>query len=88
MFVRDEAPNTDEVAQMEVKMRKYKKDEVRLPTLKGTIQQRQPDGSLVRLTFKGKVEEMVGSIEKVAEIVLEAEMHGNDGKSRIHLFLE
>jgi len=61
---------------------------MRRPILKGTIQQRQPDGSLVKLTFKGKVEEMVGSIEKVAEVMLEAEMHGNDGKSRIHLFLE
>lgn len=63
-------------------------DTKKMPTLTGTIQQRQPDGSLVKLTFKGKVEEMTGPIEKVAEVVLEAEMHGNDGMSRIHLFLQ
>ena len=58
------------------------------PSIKGTIQQRQPDGSLIGLTFKGKVTELDGPVEKVAEVVLEAELHGNDGKARIHLFLE
>lgn len=58
-----------------------------MPTLKGTIQQRQPDGSIVGLTFRCKAESMFGPIEKVAEVLLEAEQHGNDGKSRVHLFL-
>lgn len=57
-------------------------------SIKGTIQQRQPDGSLIGLSFHGTVDELNGEPEKVAEVVLEAEMHGNDGKSRIHLFLE
>jgi len=61
---------------------------IREPILRGRIQQRQPDGSLIGLEFRGKVEKMEGPIRKVAEVVLEAEMHGNDGKARIHLFLE
>ena len=59
-----------------------------LPVTKGTIQQRQPDGSLIGLTFKTEVQEMTGTIEQVAEVVLEAELHGNSGSARIHLFLE
>ena len=56
--------------------------------IKGSIYQRQPDGKLIGLEFRGEVQELRGSIEEVAEVVLEAERHGNDGKSRIHLFLE
>ena len=57
-------------------------------TIKGSIMQRQPDGSLVGVEFSGRVQKVQGAIEKVAEVILEAEMHGNDGKSRIHLFLQ
>ena len=58
------------------------------PTLKGSIMQRQPDGTFIGLEFYGGVVELKGSIEEAAKVVLEAEMHGNDGKSRVHLFLE
>jgi len=58
------------------------------PIIKGLIHQRQPDGTLIGLTFRGKVQRLDGPIEEVAKVVLEAEMHGNDGKARIHLFLE
>ena len=58
------------------------------PTIKGSIQQRQPDGSIIGIEFAGKIQTMLGPIEKVAEVVLEAEMHGNDGKSRIHLWMQ
>ena len=56
--------------------------------IKGTFYQRQPDGTLVGLEFHGVVDIMKGSIGDVAEVVLEGEMHGNDGKTRVHLFLQ
>ncbi len=60
----------------------------RMPIIKGTIQQRQPNGTLIGLEFEGKVQKMDGPIARVAEVVLEAERHGNIGAARIHLFLQ
>ena len=52
-----------------------------------TIQQRQIDGSTVIVRTEGKVVEQKGTDEEIADMLLEAEMHGNDGKARVHLFV-
>ncbi len=61
-------------------------------TISGVITQRQPDGTKVGIEFSGKVDVVHKTPEMtmgdVYDVVLEAEMHGNDGKSRMHLFLE
>lgn len=49
-----------------------------------TIQQRQADGSLVKAEFGG-LARVEGTEEQVAKMLLEAEQHGNAGKSRIHI---
>lgn len=49
------------------------------------IQQRQPDGSLVKVEFFGRATGIEGTRKQIAEMLLEAEMHGNAGKSRIHI---
>jgi len=50
-----------------------------------TIQQRQPDGSNVKVEFGGRATGIEGTKEQIAKMLLEAEMHGNSGKSRIHI---
>ena len=55
--------------------------------IRGRITQTQRDGAQVGLTFEGEIQ-LIGPIEEVAKVVLEAEMHGNAGMARIHLFLE
>lgn len=52
-----------------------------------TIQQRQPDGSLVRVEFGGLATNVQGTKDQIGEMLLEAERHGNDGKSRIHIMM-
>ena len=52
------------------------------------IQQRQPDSSLVIVEFSGQVANAEGSKEQIAHMLLEAEQHGNDGKSRIYISME
>lgn len=56
--------------------------------IKGSITQRQPNGSVVGIEFHGVVDKLMGSVEDAAKVVLEGEMHGNDGKTRMHLFLQ
>lgn len=57
-------------------------------TIKGSFIQRvEPDGSQVGIRFHGVVDDQMGSIDEVAKVVLEGEMHGNDGKTRMHIFL-
>lgn len=51
-----------------------------------SIMQRQPDGELVKVDIDGTMVSQVGTPEKIAEMLLEAEMRGNTGKSRIHMF--
>lgn len=36
----------------------------------------------------GEIKEQYGTDEELARMLLESEMHGNDGKSRIHIFVE
>jgi len=50
-----------------------------------TVQQRQTDGSNVKIEFGGRAIVTHGSKEQIAKMLLEAEMHGNSGKSRIHI---
>jgi len=58
------------------------------PTIiKGSFTQRRPDGTQVGIEFHGVVDTLIGSVEDVAAVVLEGEMHGNDGKTRVHIFL-
>jgi len=57
-------------------------------SIKGSIYQRLPNGSLVGIEFHGVVDKLVGTDEEVAAAILEAEMKGNTGDSRVHLFLE
>jgi len=49
------------------------------------IQQRQPDGSLVKVEFGGLATNVEGTKEQIAKMLLEAEMYGNVGKSRTHI---
>ena len=62
--------------------------------IKGSITQRQPNGDLIGIEFHGDVDVVYSPLpppydmKAVAEVVVEAEMNGNAGKSRIHLFLE
>jgi len=49
------------------------------------IQQRQPDGSLVKVEFDGRATNIEGTKEQIAKMLLEAEMHGNAGKSRVYI---
>ena len=64
--------------------------------IKGSIMQRQPDGSLIGIEFHGMADNVEGpkldsgevDMVKVGRVILEAERHGNAGKSKIHLFLE
>lgn len=58
------------------------------PIIKGSFTQCQPDGTLIGLEFHGVVDTLIGDIEDVAAVVLEGEMHGNDGKTRVHIFLQ
>ncbi len=66
------------------------------PSIQGTITQRQPNGDIIGIEFHGIVDKVHGpklnteriDMRKVGEVILEAEMHGNAGKSRIHLFLK
>ena len=58
------------------------------PVIKGSFTSRRPDGTLIGLEFHGVVDTMIGDIKEVAEVVLEGEMHGNDGKTRVHIFLQ
>ena len=57
-------------------------------TIKGSFTQRQPDGTQIGLEFHGVVDNLMGNIEDVAAVVLEGEIHGNDGKTRVHIFLQ
>jgi len=52
-----------------------------------TIQQSQPDGSLVKVEFGGLATNVQGTKDQIGEMLLEAERHGNDGKSRVHLVM-
>jgi len=56
-------------------------------TIKGSFTSRLPNGTSVGIEFEGVVTNMLGSPEQVAAVVLEGEMHGNDGKTRVHVFL-
>jgi len=58
------------------------------PIIKGSFIQRQPDGTQIGLEFHGVVDNLMGNIEDVAAVVLEGEIHGNDGKTRVHIFLQ
>lgn len=49
------------------------------------IQQRQSDGELVKVEFDGLAANVEGTKEQIAQMLLEAEMHGNAGKSRVHI---
>jgi len=49
------------------------------------IQQRQPDGSNVKVEFEGQATGIEGTKEQIAQMLLEAEMHGNAGKSRTYI---
>ena len=49
------------------------------------IQQRQPDGSLAKIEFGGRATGIEGTKEQILKMLLEAEMHGNAGKSRVHI---
>ncbi len=51
------------------------------------IQQRQPDGSNVKVEFSGQATGIEGTREQIAEMLVEAEMKGNTGKSRVHIFM-
>ena len=50
-----------------------------------TIQQRQPDGSNVKVEFGSLATGIEGTKEQIAQMLLEAEMYGNAGKSRVHI---
>ena len=50
-----------------------------------TIQQRQPDGEMVKVQFGGLATNVEGTSQQIADMLLEAERHGNDGKSRTHI---
>ncbi len=50
-----------------------------------TIQQRQLGGDQVKVKFSGTATDVEGTKEQIAKMLLEAEMHGNDGKSRIYI---
>lgn len=56
-------------------------------SIKGSIMQRTPEGLYVGIEFEGKVLKIAGPVEQALGAVLEAEMHGNAGKSEIHLIL-
>jgi len=58
------------------------------PIVKGSFTQRQPDGSLIGMEFHGVVDTVIGPMEEVSKVVLEGEQHGNDGKTRVHIFLQ
>ena len=58
------------------------------PTINGSFSRRQPDGTSIGLEFHGVVDTVRGSMEEVAAVVLEGEMHGNNGTTRVHLFLQ
>ena len=58
------------------------------PIIKGSFTQRQPDGTLIGLEFHGVVDTMIGDIKDVAEVVLEGGRHGNDGNTRVYIFLQ
>ena len=53
-----------------------------------TISQRQPDGKKIMVEGEMKVKTQVGTDEEIAEMLLEAEQHGNDGGARVHIFAE
>ena len=73
-------------------------------TIKGSFTQRQPDGALIGLEFHGVVDTIIlpkdtsaddkhyvsneERMKKIYEVVVEGEMHGNDGKTRVHIFLQ
>ena len=57
-------------------------------TIKGSFIQRQPDGTEIGIEFHGVIDNQMGNIDEVSAVVLEGEMHGNDGKTRVHLFLQ
>jgi len=42
----------------------------------------------VYIEAEADIKEQYGSEEELGRMLLEAEMHGNDGKSRIHIFVE
>lgn len=52
-----------------------------------TVQQRQPDGSNVKVEFEGLATGVEGTREQISKMLLEAEMKGNSGKSRVHIFM-
>jgi len=56
--------------------------------VRGRITRRLPRGENVEMSFVGKLLIKEGTREQAEEALLEVEMHGNDGKARIHLFLE
>ena len=61
------------------------------PTIRGSFTQKQLDGTTIRtvgLEFHGVVDVMMGDVNEVAAVVLEGEMHGNDGKTRVHIFIQ
>lgn len=53
-----------------------------------TIQQRQPDGSLVKVEFGGRAMTSEGTPDQIGYMLLEAEQHGNDGRARIHITMQ
>lgn len=55
--------------------------------IKGSFTRRQPDGTLIGLEFHGVVDTLMGDIKDVAAVVLDGEIHGNDGPTRVHIFL-
>lgn len=52
------------------------------------IQQSQRDGPPLKVKVGGFVHILEGTAGKVAAMLLEAEMHGNDGSARIHISMD
>jgi len=54
----------------------------------GVFSMRKPDRSFINASFSAELEK-IGTVEEIAEMLLEAEMYGNSkGTVRVHLFLE
>ena len=56
-------------------------------TIEGLFYSRKPDGTKTGIRFHGVIDEQWGTGNEIAAVILEGEMHGNDGKTRVHLFL-
>lgn len=50
-----------------------------------TVQQKQKDGTLLKVEFGGRATNCQGTKEEIAEMLIEAETYGNTGRARIHI---